>query len=68
VTAIPIAGTLIGIVIIFFGLGALLQRKETRLDTAFEPPPAPEGALPSTFPGSPAAPAAPIPPPPPAGV
>jgi cytoskeletal protein CcmA (bactofilin family) len=36
VTAIPFLGTLAGIVIIFFGLGALLQRKETKLDVAFE--------------------------------
>lgn len=53
VTAIPIAGTFIGIVIIFFGIGALLQRRETRLDVAFEP--APAGAspdsLPNNFPG-----------------
>jgi cytoskeletal protein CcmA (bactofilin family) len=53
VTWIPVVGTLIGIVIIFFGLGALLQRKETRLDAAFEtPPPAAPGALPNVFPGS----------------
>ncbi len=51
-TAIPILGTLIGIVIIFFGLGALLQRKETRLEAAFEPvEPTDENALPSVFPG-----------------
>lgn len=54
VTWIPVFGTLVGIVIIFFGLGALLQRKETRLDAAFEAPPLPAapGALPSAFPGS----------------
>jgi len=52
-TAIPVLGTLIGIVIIFFGLGALLQRKETRLDVAFEPAePTDENALPSVFPGT----------------
>jgi cytoskeletal protein CcmA (bactofilin family) len=52
VTAIPIFGTLVGIVIIFFGLGALLQRKETRLDAAFEPAPAVSNGLPNEFPGS----------------
>ncbi len=54
VTWIPVVGTLIGIVVIFFGLGALLQRKETGLDAAFEAPPQPAapGALPSAFPGS----------------
>jgi len=52
VTAIPIVGTLIGIVIIFFGFGALLQRRETRLDRAFEPAPAAPDALPNGFPGS----------------
>jgi cytoskeletal protein CcmA (bactofilin family) len=53
VTAIPILGTFIGIVIIFFGLGALLQRRETRLDRAFEPSPVPASGngLPNTFPG-----------------
>jgi cytoskeletal protein CcmA (bactofilin family) len=52
-TAIPILGTFIGIVIIFFGIGALLQRKETRLDSAFEPAPAPaiSDGLPNSFPG-----------------
>ena len=59
VTAIPVIGTLIGIVIIFFGLGALLQRKETRLNGAFEAPPAPSNGLPDSFPGTPAAPSAP---------
>ena len=52
VTAIPILGTLIGIVIIFFGLGALLQRKETRLDAAFEPAPVVSNGLPNEFPGT----------------
>lgn len=53
VTAIPIFGTIVGIVIIFFGLGALLQRKETRLDAAFEPaPPAAPNALPNGFSGT----------------
>ena len=52
VTAIPIFGTLVGIVIIFFGLGALLQRKETKLDAAFEPAPAVSNGLPNEFPGS----------------
>jgi cytoskeletal protein CcmA (bactofilin family) len=53
VTAIPIVGTLVGIVIIFLGLGALLQRRETRLNGAFEEQqPAEPGALPNSFPGS----------------
>jgi len=52
VTAIPIVGTLVGIVIIFFGLGALLQRKETKLDAAFEPAPAVSNGLPSEFSGT----------------
>jgi cytoskeletal protein CcmA (bactofilin family) len=53
VTAIPILGTFIGVVIIFFGLGALLQRRETGLDRAFEPAPATpnNNGLPSAFPG-----------------
>jgi hypothetical protein len=52
VTAIPIVGTLMGILIIFLGLGALLQRKETRLNGAFEQKPAEAEGLPNTFPGS----------------
>jgi hypothetical protein len=52
VTAIPIIGTLVGIVIIFFGLGALLQRKETKLDAAFEPAAVVSNGLPNEFPGS----------------
>ncbi len=53
ITAIPVIGTLSGIVIIFFGLGALLQRKETGLATAFEPTPVvTEVGLPSAFPGT----------------
>jgi len=52
VTAIPFIGTLVGIVIIFFGLGALLQRKETKLDAAFEPAPAVSNGLPNEFPGT----------------
>jgi cytoskeletal protein CcmA (bactofilin family) len=53
ITAIPVIGTLCGIVIIFFGLGALLQRKETGLANAFEPVPvATEVGLPSAFPGT----------------
>ncbi len=52
VTAIPIMGTLVGIVIIFFGLGALMQRKETRLDAAFESAPVVSNGLPSEFPGT----------------
>lgn len=53
VTAIPIMGTLAGIVIIFFGFGALLQRKETRLDAAFEAPQVtPGNGLPNAFPGT----------------
>jgi hypothetical protein len=52
VTAIPVAGTFIGIVIIFFGIGALLQRRETRLDVAFEAAPAAASpdSLPNSFP------------------
>ncbi len=56
VTAIPVAGTLIGIVVIFLGLGALLQRKETRLNGVFEAPPLPTLGLPDAFPGTPAPP------------
>ena len=52
VTAIPFVGTLVGIVIIFFGLGALMQRKETRLDAAFEPAPVVSNGLPNEFPGA----------------
>ncbi len=53
ITAIPVVGTLIGVIIIFFGLGALLQRKETGLATAFEPTPVSEDVgLPSAFPGT----------------
>ncbi|MBD3347878.1 MAG: hypothetical protein GF400_01630 [Candidatus Eisenbacteria bacterium] len=54
VTAIPIAGTLIGMVIIpALGIGALLQRRETGLNGAFESSsPSPEG-LPESFPGGP---------------
>jgi cytoskeletal protein CcmA (bactofilin family) len=53
VTAIPFLGTLAGIVIIFFGLGALLQRKETRLDVAFESASATvSNGLPSEFTGT----------------
>ncbi len=59
VTAIPVLGTLVGIVIIFFGLGALLQRKEIRLNGVFEAPPAQSNGLPDSFPGTPAAPSAP---------
>ena len=36
ITAIPVAGTLAMFVIIFFGIGALLQRRGTRLETAFQ--------------------------------
>jgi cytoskeletal protein CcmA (bactofilin family) len=57
VTAIPVVGTLVGIVIMFFGLGALLQRKETRLNGVFEPPAAPSNGLPDSFPAAPSAPA-----------
>ena len=52
VTAIPIVGALVGVVIIFFGLGALMQRKETRLDAAFEPAPVVSNGLPDEFPGA----------------
>lgn len=54
VTWIPILGTLVMFLTWFFGLGALLQRKETRLNGAFEPAPAPEPpGLPDTFPAGP---------------
>ncbi len=53
ITAIPVIGTLSGIVIIFFGLGALLQRKETGLANAFEPAPVvADTGLPTAFPGT----------------
>ncbi len=52
VTAIPVVGTLVGVIIIFFGLGALMQRKETRLDAAFEPAPVVSNGLPDEFPGT----------------
>ena len=52
VTAIPIVGALVGVIIIFFGLGALMQRKETRLDAAFEPAPVVSNGLPDEFPGA----------------
>jgi len=52
VTAIPIMGALVGVIIIFFGLGALMQRKETRLDAAFEPAPVVSNGLPDEFPGT----------------
>jgi len=53
ITAIPVIGTLAGVIIIFFGFGALLQRKETGLATAFEPTPVPgDVGLPSAFPGT----------------
>ncbi|MCK4410401.1 MAG: polymer-forming cytoskeletal protein [Candidatus Eisenbacteria sp.] len=51
-TAIPIVGMLVGVVIIFFGLGALMQRKETRLDASFEPAPVVSNGLPNEFPGT----------------
>lgn len=54
VAAIPIIGTLITFLVVFLGLGALLQRKETRLDQVFEQQPEPNGALPGAFPGTPA--------------
>jgi hypothetical protein len=54
VTWIPILGALVMFLTWFFGLGALLQRKETRLNGAFEPAPAPEPTgLPDTFPAGP---------------
>ncbi len=54
VTWIPYLGFLVSLLVIFFGLGALLQRKETRLNGAFEPPTAPEPpGLPDTFPAGP---------------
>lgn len=51
--AIPFIGNLFMILAIFLGFGALLQRKETRLDRAFEAPTAPAApdGLPSGFPG-----------------
>jgi cytoskeletal protein CcmA (bactofilin family) len=53
-TWIPFLGFLISLLVVFFGLGALLQRKETRLNGAFEPAPPPEPAgLPETFPAGP---------------
>jgi cytoskeletal protein CcmA (bactofilin family) len=53
-TWIPILGFLITLVVVFFGLGALLQRKETRLNGAFEPAPAPEPpGLPERLPPGP---------------
>jgi len=54
-TALPFIGTLISFLIVFLGFGALLQRKETRLDKVFETERTePNGALPGTFPGTPA--------------
>jgi cytoskeletal protein CcmA (bactofilin family) len=54
VTWIPILGALVTFLTWFFGLGALLQRKETRLNGAFEPAPAPEPTgLPDAFPAGP---------------
>jgi cytoskeletal protein CcmA (bactofilin family) len=53
-TALPFVGTLITFLTVFLGLGALLQRKETRLDQVFEQQAEPNGALPGTFPGTPA--------------
>jgi len=54
VTWIPVLGTLVAFLTWFFGLGALLQRKETRLNGAFEPPEAPESpGLPDAFPAGP---------------
>ncbi|MFH1502083.1 MAG: polymer-forming cytoskeletal protein [Candidatus Eisenbacteria bacterium] len=62
ITAIPGVGTIIGIIIIFLGIGALLQRKETRLNGVFESPPSPSQGLPDAFPGGPRPPVAPGPP------
>ena len=56
VTAIPVAGTLISFLIVFLGIGALLQRRETRLETAFEAEPSEPEGLPNGFPGAPPAP------------
>ncbi len=53
-TALPFIGTLITFLTVFLGLGALLQRKETRLDQVFEQQAEPNGALPGAFPGTPA--------------
>jgi cytoskeletal protein CcmA (bactofilin family) len=54
VTAVPVVGTLVSFLAVFLGLGALLQRKETRLDQVFEQQAEPNGALPGAFPGTPA--------------
>jgi len=56
VTAIPVAGTLISFLIVFLGIGALLQRRETRLEAAFEAEPSEPEGLPNGFPGAPPAP------------
>jgi cytoskeletal protein CcmA (bactofilin family) len=52
VTAIPVAGFILSLLIVFLGLGALLQRRETGLNGVFEPAPVPSNGLPSTFPGA----------------
>jgi len=57
-TAVPYAGTIISFLIVFLGLGALLQRKETRLDKVFEQQAEPNEALPGAFPAPPAPPGA----------
>jgi cytoskeletal protein CcmA (bactofilin family) len=53
-TWIPVLGFLITLVVVFFGLGALLQRKETRLNGAFESATSHEPpGLPETLPAGP---------------
>jgi cytoskeletal protein CcmA (bactofilin family) len=60
ITAIPIVGTLAMFFIIFFGLGALLQRRGSRLERAFQSEnPEPSDGLPRSFPAAPAPPAPP---------
>ena len=60
ITAIPIVGTLAMFVIIFFGLGALLQKRGTKLEQAFQDKPGePSDGMPRSFPAAPAPPAPP---------
>jgi len=58
VTAIPVVGTLAMFVIIFFGLGALLQQRGTKLEKAFQDETTePDQGLPQSFQAPPAPPA-----------
>ncbi|MBD3368460.1 MAG: hypothetical protein GF405_09870 [Candidatus Eisenbacteria bacterium] len=58
IAAIPVVGTLAMFIIVFFGLGALLQRRGTKLDMAFEDDAGEvDEGLPSSFPAPPAPPA-----------